>query len=146
KLLVWAVPVVELGLAGLLLSKGTRQWGLLGSFTLMLGFSFYVYLIRTYSPSLPCSCGGILQAMDWPTHLYFNLADTILAGGAWSISSGKRLSLWLPLGGGTGIMALVIVLFLTRPKPQVLQDDSFVRKYQDIELKEVAVQNLPYNS
>src|SRR5699024_2242466 len=55
KVLAWVVPIVELILAGLLLISRTRVWGLMGSAVLMLGFTIYVYLIWTYSPTLPCS-------------------------------------------------------------------------------------------
>src|SRR5699024_4585949 len=90
KILAWVVPLVELILAGMLLISGTRLWGLLGSTVLMLGFTIYVYLIWTYSPSLPCSCGGVLEAMDWEAHLYFNLGFTLLATWAWYLENDKK--------------------------------------------------------
>src|SRR5699024_4982413 len=89
KILAWLVPIIELVLAGMLLIKHTRVWGLFGSAILMLGFTIYVYLIWTYSPSLPCSCGGVLEAMDWEAHLYFNLGFTLLATWAWFLESGN---------------------------------------------------------
>jgi len=33
----------------------------------------------TYTPNLPCSCGGVLQQMTWNQHLIFNVVFTLLA-------------------------------------------------------------------
>jgi hypothetical protein len=36
------------------------------------------------SPYLPCSCGGILETMNWKEHLVFNLVFVCLAAlGFW---------------------------------------------------------------
>src|SRR5690625_932094 len=107
-ILAWLVPVVELLLAGLLLISSTRVWGLLGSAVLMLGFTIYVYLIWTYSPSLPCSCGGVLEAMDWETHLYFNLATTLLATWAWYLESNQTKNYTVLVTSSVGIIGLVL--------------------------------------
>lgn len=145
-LLSWLVPLSELVLAGLLLSKPTRSIGLMGSFVLMLGFSFYVYLIMTYSPSLPCSCGGILQEMDWPAHLIFNLSVSLLTGLAWFMTRQPGYGLaWISLGSAS-MMGLIALMFIFRPKPEVLLDDNFTRHYQDLRLTEKQVFPLAYNS
>ncbi|HLS10869.1 MAG TPA: MauE/DoxX family redox-associated membrane protein [Flavobacteriaceae bacterium] len=145
-ILAWLVPVVELLLAGLLLISSTRVWGLLGSAVLMLGFTIYVYLIWTYSPSLPCSCGGVLEAMDWETHLYFNLATTLLAGTAWYIDSNQTKNYTVLVTSSVGIIGLVLLLFYTQPQPSILQDESFTRIYKEKALEEKASQKLAYNS
>ncbi len=36
-------------------------------------------MILNYSEFIPCSCGGILEKMDWKTHLIFNIATVIVA-------------------------------------------------------------------
>src|SRR5690625_3040417 len=107
-ILAWLVPIVELLLAGLLLINNTRIWGLLGSAVLMLGFTIYVYLIWTYSPSLPCSCGGVLEAMDWEAHLYFNLGFTLLATWAWYLERGKERQYIAQAAGSLGVVSVVL--------------------------------------
>lgn len=146
KILAWLVPIIELVLAGMLLIKHTRVWGLFGSAILMLGFTIYVYLIWTYSPSLPCSCGGVLEAMDWKIHLYFNLASTLLAGTAWYLDSNKTRNYTILITNSVGIIGLVLLLFYTQPQPSILQDDSFTRRYQENTLTPIAEQKLAFNS
>src|SRR5699024_4839500 len=145
-ILAWLVPIVELLLAGLLLINRNRTWGLLGSAVLMLGFTIYVYLIWTYSPSLPCSCGGVLEAMDWEAHLYFNLGFTLLATWAWYLESGSKKNYTLLVTGSLGMVTLVLLLFYTQPQPSILQDESFTRNYKEGALEEVTSQKLAYNS
>lgn len=73
------VPVLELFFSGLLLIPKWRLVGLFGAYTLMLMFTTYIYVILNYSSFVPCSCGGILEKLDWNSHMTFNLAYTILA-------------------------------------------------------------------
>src|SRR5699024_418716 len=145
-ILAWLVPIVELLLAGLLLINRNRTWGLLGSTILMLGFTIYVYLIWTYSPSLPCSCGGVLEAMDWEAHLYFNLGFTLLATWASYLESDSKKNYTLLDTGSLGMIALVLVLFYTQPQPKILQDESFTRTYRENTLTPIAEQKLEFNS
>lgn len=73
------VPALELFFSGLLLFPRWRLAGLFGAYTLMLMFTTYIYVILNYSSFVPCSCGGILEKLDWNSHMVFNLAYTILA-------------------------------------------------------------------
>ena len=73
------VPAAELIVAGLLLSKKTRQYGLLGSLVLMFFFSIYVFYIVLFTTHRPCTCGGIIRQLSWPNHLIFNLSFLLLA-------------------------------------------------------------------
>lgn len=75
----WVVPGVELIVAGMLFIPRYQLAGLYGSFILMLGFTGYIAFILTFSPYVPCSCGGILGGMGWTEHLVFNGAFTMLA-------------------------------------------------------------------
>ncbi len=75
----WAVPVSELFVSLLLFIPFTRRLGLYGSFALMLVFTLYIGYMITYTPHLPCSCGGVLKQMSWKQHLFFNIGFTILA-------------------------------------------------------------------
>ncbi|MGC1244316.1 MAG: MauE/DoxX family redox-associated membrane protein [Chryseosolibacter sp.] len=45
----------------------------------MFAFTGYIAFILTFSPYVPCSCGGILSSMGWTEHLIFNVVFTALA-------------------------------------------------------------------
>ena len=70
---------IELLLAVLLCIPKTRLFSLYGTLFLMSGFTVYIYLILNFSDFIPCSCGGILEELDWSEHLIFNLICVILA-------------------------------------------------------------------
>lgn len=75
----WTIPLVELLIAGLLIFRSTRLWGLISAFNLMVMFTVYIFIMLHYSSFVPCSCGGILEKMGWKTHMYFNLFFVVLA-------------------------------------------------------------------
>ncbi|MBT1701501.1 hypothetical protein KK083_31705 [Fulvivirgaceae bacterium PWU4] len=77
--LAWLVPGIELITAAMLFVPHFRLVGLYASFSLMFGFTAYIIFILTFSPYVPCSCGGILSAMGWTAHLVFNIAFMLLA-------------------------------------------------------------------
>lgn len=79
--LAWLVPSLEILLAISLIFKKTRLIGFYGSFFLMLLFTVYVFIIpHFFSGRVPCACGGIISALSWKGHFYFNLTFTLLAG------------------------------------------------------------------
>jgi len=78
-LLVWLVPMVEIGTAALLMFPKTVLPGLFASFGLMAFFSLYVFGILYFSQEIPCSCGGIISSMSWEQHLGFNCVFVVLA-------------------------------------------------------------------
>jgi uncharacterized membrane protein YphA (DoxX/SURF4 family) len=75
----WAIPLGEIGISILLISKRTRIAGLYLSLFLMLLFTGYIFIMLKYSSYLPCSCGGVLSKMSWKQHLIFNLSFTGLS-------------------------------------------------------------------
>lgn len=79
--LLVSLPLSELIVCYLLLKPRLRRIGLLAASGLMLAFTLYVWLGMTGSlGDVPCTCGGLLGTlMDWPTHLVFNIAVTLLA-------------------------------------------------------------------
>lgn len=83
--LSWMVPLTELSVACLLFVPGTRIYGLLLSFLLMSVFTLYIAGMLLFSPTLPCSCGGVMSALSWRDHLFFNIAFTLLALGGWRL-------------------------------------------------------------
>ena len=74
-----AIPAVELIVAAFLFFPATRLKGLYASFVLMLLFTIYVGYMISKGGSLPCSCGGVISAMSWQQHLFFNIFFTIAA-------------------------------------------------------------------
>jgi hypothetical protein len=66
------LPLAELGVSLLLLFPSTRLWGLFGSFVLLVLFTSYLGYMVLYTPHLPCSCGGVISALSWKGHLFFN--------------------------------------------------------------------------
>src|SRR5579872_238198 len=79
-LVAWSIPLIEIGIALLLAFVRTRLLGLYASFTLMVLFTAYIVYILNFSPYVPCSCGGVLQKLDWRTHLIFNSIFVALSG------------------------------------------------------------------
>ncbi|MCG2793416.1 MAG: hypothetical protein L6262_07730 [Weeksellaceae bacterium] len=77
--LPFGIIILELIIAGLLCYRKTRSTGLIGSFILMLIFTGYIFFIIHTTENLPCSCGGILEKMNWTQHLYFNIGCVVLS-------------------------------------------------------------------
>ena len=76
-LFAWALPIYELIIVGFLFFN--RSVGLrLSAFT-MFCFSAYVAYMYIFVPKLPCTCGGLIQQLNWPQHLAMNLALLLLA-------------------------------------------------------------------
>lgn len=78
-MLSWGVPMVELLVATLLLMDQFTLTGLYASAVLMSAFTFYIAGILLFSTKIPCSCGGVISALTWESHLVFNVAMTGLA-------------------------------------------------------------------
>jgi hypothetical protein len=73
------VPLIEILLSLMLFSKRLRLAGLYGSFSIMIMFTTYIFIILHYSEYIPCSCGGVLQNMTWNQHMIFNFFFIFLA-------------------------------------------------------------------
>ncbi|WP_316848926.1 MauE/DoxX family redox-associated membrane protein [Pedobacter agri] len=83
-ILVFALPITELLAAFLLCKKQTLRTGLTLSIALLSIFTIYIALILTgINAKAPCSCGGVLNFLNWKTHLIFNL--TFVALNVWAI-------------------------------------------------------------
>ncbi|MES2418326.1 MAG: MauE/DoxX family redox-associated membrane protein [Bacteroidota bacterium] len=78
-ILVWLVPVIEIVIATLLITKKTIMLGLYAALALMIMFTAYIIAILNFSDTVPCSCGGVLEKLGWTEHLLFNLAFMLLA-------------------------------------------------------------------
>ncbi|RZM26957.1 MAG: hypothetical protein EOO88_15105 [Pedobacter sp.] len=73
-ILTWLIPGLELLITLTLLFKQTLRYGLWAATLLLGAFSIYIAVVMTgVFGRVPCSCGGILKNMGYPTHLLFNL-------------------------------------------------------------------------
>lgn len=73
------LPLLEL-ITGLAITyKPTQSYGLYAAAILMTIFAAYVGLmLLSDKTKLPCSCGGVIKAMSWNQHLYFNIFFMLL--------------------------------------------------------------------
>lgn len=78
--MIWLLPVAEILTGGLLLLEISRLSGFIVSSFLLTVFTAYIALIITGTfGRVPCSCGGAIQALSWPEHLFFNIIFLWLA-------------------------------------------------------------------
>jgi hypothetical protein len=75
----WSVPIVELLVVVLLFFPRTKLLGLYASLGLMTAFTLYLAYMLSNVTKMPCTCGGMLQAMTWPQHIIFNIFFIVLA-------------------------------------------------------------------
>lgn len=144
------VITVEYLIVILLWLKPLRTIGLYASFTLMVSFTVYIYLILNYSEFIPCSCGGILEKLGWTEHMVFNIVFIILALLALLLTermSGKRMgkiiafhSICMSIGA-----SLVITLFLSS-EHIIKKENNFTRRFLQHPLNDEAVFNLEADS
>ncbi len=73
------VPSLELFIVALLSIPRLELIGFYGFYSLMVMFTTYIILILNFASYVPCSCGGVLQNMNWNDHLLFNLSLVLLA-------------------------------------------------------------------
>lgn len=89
EVLAYAVPMVELLIALLLLFSVTRWWGYLSSILLLSVFTTYVGLIWVGAfPRVPCNCAGLLESLGWAEHFWMNLGFIGMA--VWGLSHRDR--------------------------------------------------------
>lgn len=77
--IAWIIPALEIIIAVLVVIPKTTLIGLFASFSLMVMFTAYIFVIMNYSEYIPCSCNGILEGASWAQHLTFNIVFVILA-------------------------------------------------------------------
>lgn len=77
-LLAWALPLGEIIIAGMLSFNRSRLVGLYLSFFLLCLFTFYLAAMLQLSYYIPCSCGGVLQALSWQAHIILNIVFILL--------------------------------------------------------------------
>ncbi|MBW8241913.1 MAG: MauE/DoxX family redox-associated membrane protein [Allomuricauda sp.] len=85
-LISWAVPFLELIIAGLLWLPRYQIMALYASFVLLGCFTLYIVLVLKFSDTVPCSCGGVISALGWRDHVLLNVSFMVFAllGILWS--------------------------------------------------------------
>lgn len=149
--LSYAVPTIELVLAGLLCFKRSRPVALWGSMALMALFFGYIAVMLLYSPFVPCSCGGILDKLGWHAHLWFNGFFIVAALGV-HVLKPVRKGDTTPLVN-LFISAVIIVLavlsngaLLYVTQLRLETDNPFVRKFPNNPVSYLAHRDLLVNS
>jgi len=75
----FAVPVVEIIVALLLLVPKTAKLGLSCFIAVMSLFTMYIVSAMIREKKLPCHCGGAIEKLSWGQHIWFNLAFIAIA-------------------------------------------------------------------
>lgn len=143
----WGVIVIELLVALLVSIKKTRLLGLYVAYFLMTLFTAYIVIILNFTPFVPCSCGGVLEALGWTEHLVFNcvfIALALLVIAFMEKASLRKicLRLFLVLITGIGIM---IVLFTTSAR-EIKRNNAFQRTYIPHALEKIGEYQLESNA
>lgn len=150
KYISYAVLSVEFAIAILLSIPKTRIIGLFSAFGLMLLFTIYIYIILNYSSFVPCSCGGILENMNWTEHLFFNIAMVILAATALHLSNDwqnkPRFYISIRLVAISMLSIVLMAGLFLISEDMVQHRNNFVRRFPPFPAKRITVENLKFNS
>lgn len=77
--IAWGVPTIEILIVGLFLFPKYTLTALYTGLSLMSIFTIYIISVLRLSDAIPCSCGGVISAMSWKEHIFFNCAFIALA-------------------------------------------------------------------
>lgn len=146
-IIAWLVPGVEILIAGVLVFPRFRILGLYASFTLMVMFTAYIYIILNFSDFIPCSCGGVLEKLSWTQHLIFNVVFIFLAG--WAIflaKHGNTKNKILLLATLFLIGIAVVALLFSFSEKKMHRNNAFQRRYIPHPIKKIHSFNLQYSS
>lgn len=140
------VPFIELLISLFLMFKRYRRIALYASFSLMVMFTTYIYIILNFSDFIPCSCGGVLEKMSWTQHLWFNITVCVLILLALFFTeiSKKRV---LYLSFLLLILSSGITFSITKLSEEKIRfNNELIRKFQHRPLKDPISYQLDYNS
>ena len=73
------IPVLQIGVALLLMFGISRRWGMYGALGLMSLFTAYIVYAIYFAPSLPCACNMVFEGMSWREHMWLNISFVVLA-------------------------------------------------------------------
>ena len=133
----------ELVLAISLCFSFSQSFALKAATFLMLLFTAYIIVILNFSSVVPCTCGGLLEKLDWHSHLGFNSIVIVALTCALLLQSKSWMrTLFLLLSQIVISSTLISVLYfssehvLHKENPFVRRfDASFATKQLDIKLQ-----------
>lgn len=151
----WAVIGIELLIAALILYNKTRTIALFAALSLMSMFTAYIFIILHFSSFVPCSCGGILEKMNWKVHFIFNLVFLLLALIALILKTEryqnammkKKLKLYFGYMFFSILTSIMFVSFLFLSSEKIIhQKNPFVRRYVQNSINQIQTVELKFNS
>lgn len=127
------IPFLEFLIVAMMCFSKTRYVALLSAFCLMVMFSAYIFIMLNFSPFVPCSCGGILEKLNWKEHLTFNLFFVLLAVIAIILyesreSKIKHFKLWGIATLTICSISIVVSLFLLS-EDMIHKRNNFTRRF-----------------
>lgn len=131
-LITYGILILELLVCILLIFKKTRVAGLFGAYILMVLFTVYIYLILNFSDFIPCSCGGILEKMDWNTHLIFNILCIAFAVSAIVLAEEIKIGRFktiIALIFSAGLCSLGMFFLYQKSEYLIKRDNGFQRRF-----------------
>lgn len=149
------VPAIEIAIALILFTDRFRFIALLGCATLMMMFSVYIYIIINYSAFVPCSCGGVLEKMNWNQHLVFNIIFVLLATVAALIVplDDSRWFQAFKIKGRIIILscaiifgAVTVIVLYNLSENAMRHSNSFIRRFPTHAAQEIHQADLKFNS
>ncbi|PZR20164.1 MAG: hypothetical protein DI539_11670 [Flavobacterium psychrophilum] len=153
----WLVPVLELLIAAGLCIAFTKRLSLYLAFVLMCCFTTYIYIILNYSSYIPCSCGGILEKLNWKQHFIFNLVFLILAAVGLIAGTERKEAQtgnhytnrgWVTFGLLFTFSACfgIVLLMYSSSERLISKENPFQRKFIPGSAREGNIMDLTYNT
>lgn len=128
-IIAYLVVISELVIAFLLTLRSKRLLGLYLSYSLMVAFSIYIYLILNYSDFIPCSCGGVLEKLGWNEHLWFNIITSVLILLSIFYTDDKPKRFYLLSIVTTLVSILTVILLFVSSEHIIKKENPFIRRY-----------------
>tara|TARA_R100000353_G_scaffold175198_2_gene144930 strand:- start:32872 stop:34332 length:1461 start_codon:yes stop_codon:yes gene_type:complete len=146
-IIAWLVPGIELVIAVLLLIPKLKKIAFYATFTIMVMFTAYIFIILNFSDYIPCSCGGILETMSWTQHLIFNILLILVAGVVLLLGSRKELKKTTLLLIILTIIGIgIIVLLFVFSERKMHRNNAFQRRYLPHPIEKIREFQLDYDS
>lgn len=149
------VPATELVICILLIVPKFRFVGLFASYGLMVMFTAYIFIVLHYTTFVPCSCGGVLEKLNWTEHLIFNCIFIAMAALALFLYKSidrerkdkvksKTLYLIFFITTFCGILMVMVLFFLSENIVQY--HNRLIRRFPHTPVKIAYNQDLRFNS
>lgn len=129
RVIAYLVVISELAIAFLLILRQAKLLGLYLSYSLMVAFTIYIFLILNYSDFIPCSCGGVLEKLGWSEHLWFNIIVSVLILLALYLEQKNKKRFYILSIIATGVSILAVMLVFLSSEYIIKKENPFIRRY-----------------